>query len=153
MPRKASTIGGTDWEVVLVNRLTRYFVLDDQDRPLRCEDAERWVKWMAISGPQRCLHRHFVGPFLVTTAFVGWDKTSPERDQDPGLLIQSSVVAMDGRESPFAERTWDWLEKRDGTMGHQLVLRTVMKYLEQIGEPVDQVVDALVLAREETGMN
>ena len=119
----------------MFEQTTRYYVLDDADRPVYCPDVEVWTRWMESSVRQRSVARHHLGPFLICTTFMGVDHTAGLTD--PPLLYETVILEVDGRAgvpNPFEEETWHWYDRREAGFGHREVVRKLKRFLEQNGK-------------------
>lgn len=94
-------------------------------KPVRCKNSNDWIKWFALHPQQRLVAETKVGPYCVSTTFVGIDYR-PE--QPPPVLFETVTFAASRNPwigaRPPRYTTWEKAEE-----GHRLAVRELQSNL------------------------
>lgn len=90
-----------------------HYILDDQDRPVRCDDTMTWARWFENSWPQRATARTETKLYTVCTSFLSINHRFCE---GPPVLWETMVVTTDGEWLDYQDR---YSSREDALQGHE----------------------------------
>jgi hypothetical protein len=105
-----------------------YYVLDDDGQPVATEDVLLWGLWFEQAHERRVVARTQVGPYQVSTVFLGLDHDFTFRG--PPVLWETMVFRDDTGGEDYDCRRYS--SRQDAIDGHAITVALVGASLERL---------------------
>jgi hypothetical protein len=94
------------------------YVLDDEKRPVACNDLQRWGEMMEDMSKRRVAGTEVTDEVRVSTVFLGLDHRF--MGDGPPLLFETMIF---GGPEPIDQATWRYASWDDAQTGHAAAVR------------------------------
>jgi hypothetical protein len=92
-----------------------WYILDDDHRAMPCDENAGLV-WLEEDPNRRRVTKTFVGRFLVSTVFLGFDHAWGD---GPPQLFETMIF---GRDNPLPDDQWRWATWDAAEAGHRRIV-------------------------------